>query len=64
MNEIFNKIQEINKEGVSIIIVEQNAKAAIEIADRTYILEDGNIALTGGKEILTNSKIKAIYFGG
>jgi branched-chain amino acid transport system ATP-binding protein len=64
MKEIFNKIKEINKEGVSIIIVEQNAKAAVEIADRTYILEDGKIALNGGKEILKNKKIKNIYFGG
>jgi len=43
MKEIFEKIQEINKEGISIIIVEQNAKAAVKIADRTYILEDGKI---------------------
>jgi branched-chain amino acid transport system ATP-binding protein len=64
MKEIFEKIKKINKEGVSIIIVEQNAKAAVEIADRTYILEDGKIALTGGKEILKNPKIKNIYFGG
>jgi len=64
MKEVFAKIKEINKEGVSIIIVEQNAKAAVEIADRTYILEDGKIALTGGKEILKNPKIKDIYFGG
>lgn len=64
MKEIFQKIQEINKEGVSVIIVEQNAKAAVEITDRTYILENGKIALTGGKEILENPKIKNIYFGG
>ncbi len=64
MKEIFEKIQEINEEGVSIIIVEQNAKAAVEIADRTYILEDGKIALEGGKEILKDPKIKNIYFGG
>lgn len=64
MKEIFEKIQEINKEGVSIIIVEQNAKSAIEIADRTYILEDGKISLTGRKEILKDPKIKSIYFGG
>lgn len=64
MKEIFEKIQEINKEGVSIVIVEQNAKSAIEIADRTYILEDGKIALSGGKEILKDPKIKNIYFGG
>ena len=64
MKEIFQKIKEINKEGVSIIIVEQNAKQAVELADRTYILEDGKIALAGGKEILKNPKIKDIYFGG
>jgi len=64
MKEIFKKIQEINKEGVSIIIVEQNAKQAVEIANRTYVLEDGKIALVGGKEILKNKKIKDIYFGG
>jgi branched-chain amino acid transport system ATP-binding protein len=64
MKEIFKKIQEINKEGVSIIIIEHNVNSVIGIADRTYILEDGKIALTGGKEILNNSKIKNIYFGG
>jgi len=64
MKEMFNKIKEINKEGVSIIIVEQNAKQSVEIADRTYILEDGKIALNGGKEILKDKKLKDIYFGG
>jgi branched-chain amino acid transport system ATP-binding protein len=64
MEEIFKIILEINKEGVSIIIVEQNAKKAVEIADRTYILEDGKIALEGGKEILKDPRIKEIYFGG
>ncbi len=62
--EIFEKITEINKEGISIIIVEQNAKQAVEIAHKTYVLEDGKIALMGGKEILKNDKIKNIYFGG
>jgi branched-chain amino acid transport system ATP-binding protein len=62
--DIFEKIVEINKEGVSIIIVEQNAKKAIEIAHRTYVLENGRIALEGGKEILKDERIKNIYFGG
>ena len=62
--EIFEKIKEINKEGIGIIIVEQNAKKAVEIADKTYILEDGKIALEGGKEILKDKRIKNIYFGG
>jgi branched-chain amino acid transport system ATP-binding protein len=64
MKEVFNKIIEINKEGIAIIIVEQNAKKAVEIAHRTYILEDGKIALMGGKEILKDDRIKSIYFGG
>jgi len=64
MKEIFEKIKEINKTGVSIIIVEQNAKQAVEIADKTYILEDGKVALEGRKEILKDKRIKNIYFGG
>jgi branched-chain amino acid transport system ATP-binding protein len=62
--EIFEKIVEINNEGVSIIIVEQNAKQAVEIAHRTYVLENGRIVLEGGKEILKDERIKSIYFGG
>ena len=64
MKEAFKIIQEINSKGVAIIIVEQNAKQAVEIADRTYILRNGEVALTGGKEILDDEKIKNIYFGG
>jgi len=64
MKEIFEKIIEIKNEGVAILIVEQNAKQAVNIADKIYILENGKIALEGGKEILTNEKIKDIYFGG
>src|SRR3989344_710978 len=64
VKEVFEKIVEINKEGISIIIIEQNAKQAVKIADGIYVLEDGKIALTGGKEILENPKIKNIYFGG
>ncbi|MBW2991346.1 ABC transporter ATP-binding protein, partial [Candidatus Woesearchaeota archaeon] len=64
MKEIFEKIIEINKEGTGILIVEQNAKQAIKIAHRTYVLEDGKIALTGGKDIVNNPKIKSIYLGG
>lgn len=64
MKEIFEKIKEINKTGVSIIIVEQNAKQAVELADKTYILEDGKVALKGRKEILKDKRIKNIYFGG
>jgi branched-chain amino acid transport system ATP-binding protein len=64
INEIFDKIVKLKSEGISIIIVEQNAKKAVEIADRTYIFEDGKIALKGGREILKDPRIKEIYFGG
>jgi len=64
IKEIFEKILEIKREGISIIIVEQNAQKAVEIADRTYILENGKIVLEGGREILKDEKIKDIYFGG
>lgn len=64
MHEIFALIKEINKEGVAILMVEQNARAAVEIADRTYVLEGGKVALSGGRDILDNEQIKKIYFGG
>lgn len=64
MSEVFEKIKSINKEGISIIIVEQNAKQAVKIADRTIVLENGSIVMRGGKEILKNKKIKSVYFGG
>lgn len=64
MKEIFEKIVEIKNEGISILMVEQNAKQAIAIADKTYVLENGKIALEGDREILKNEKIKDIYFGG
>ncbi|MFH0906343.1 MAG: ABC transporter ATP-binding protein [archaeon] len=64
IKEVFEKIVEISREGVSVIIVEQNAKQAVEISNRTYILEDGKVALEGDKHILKDKRIKDIYFGG
>jgi len=64
MKEIFSKIQEIAKEGTAILLVEQNAKQAISIAHKTYVLEQGKIALKGNKSIIKNKKIKSIYLGG
>lgn len=64
MKEIFRKIKEINKTGVTVIIVEQNAKQAINISDKTYVLEDGKIALKGNKKLLKTKDIKNVYFGG
>lgn len=64
MRDVFESIVKVNKEGVSVIIVEQNAKQAVKIAHRTYILEGGKIALKGRKEILETEKVKSIYLGG
>ncbi len=64
MKEVFKQVEKIRQEGITIIIVEQNAKQAVQLADRTYVLETGQIALVGGKEILDNEKIRKIYFGG
>ncbi|MEM3154056.1 MAG: ABC transporter ATP-binding protein [Candidatus Woesearchaeota archaeon] len=64
MKEIFGKIREINREGTAIIMVEQNAKAACEIADHIYVLEEGKVALHGDKSIMNSEKIKHIYLGG
>lgn len=62
--ELFATIAKLREDGISILIVEQNAKKAILMADKTYLLENGKIVLKGGKEILENKKIKNIYLGG
>ncbi|MBI2669438.1 ABC transporter ATP-binding protein [Candidatus Woesearchaeota archaeon] len=63
--ELFQMLVKLKQEeGLSLLMVEQNAKKAIEIADRTYLLEDGKVALQGGKEILSHKKIKEVYLGG
>ena len=63
--ELFKEIKRLRDEtGISILIVEQNAKKAIEISDRVYLLEDGKVALHDGKNILKNKKIKSVYLGG
>ncbi len=64
ITEIFTDIRKIASEGMGVLIVEQNAKKAVEMADRTYVLEDGAVALTGGKEIIKHKMIKNIYLGG
>lgn len=65
VKEIFSIIKKINETGVTILLVEQNAKLALEIADRSYVLETGNIALEGtGKELLNSESIRKAYLGG
>jgi len=63
--ELFEMIKKLKDDlGISILIIEQNAKKAIEISDRVYLMEDGKIALTGDKNILRKKKIKSVYLGG
>jgi len=62
--EVFLKIREINQKGVTILLVEQNAFKALEIADRAYVLENGKITYSGiGEKMLNNPKIKNAYLG-
>ncbi len=65
VTEIFNIVLDLNKEGGTILIVEQNANRALEIAHRAYVLETGNIVLSDtGKALLANPKVKEAYLGG
>jgi branched-chain amino acid transport system ATP-binding protein len=64
VQEIFSIIKEINAQGTSILLVEQNAQIALSVAHRSYVLETGNIVLSGpAKEIAENPKVKAAYLG-
>ncbi len=64
VEEIFRIIEEINKEGTTILLVEQNAQMALSIAHRAYVLETGRIVLSGqASEIAENPMVKAAYLG-
>ena len=64
VQDIFKIIQEINRQGVTILLIEQNANMALKIADLAYVLETGNITLSGtGAELLVNEKVKEAYLG-
>ena len=64
IKDIFKIIQEINKQGMTILLIEQNANMALKVADVAYVLETGRITMSGtGKELLENPDIKAAYLG-
>ncbi len=64
VNVIFDTIKKIKEEGTTILVVEQNAKKALSIADRAYVLETGRIVAEGrGEELLLDEKIKKAYLG-
>lgn len=65
IKEIFNIIQEVNERGTTVLLVEQNAKVALEIADRGYVFETGHVVLDGtGKELLESDDVQKAYLGG
>lgn len=63
--EIFDIITDVKAEGVTVLVVEQNAHKALSIADRAYVLETGSLVLEGtGKELLNSDKVREAYLGG
>jgi branched-chain amino acid transport system ATP-binding protein len=65
VTEIFNIVSHLKETGVTILLVEQNAHRALEVADRAYVLETGVMQMTGpGRELLTDPRVKEFYLGG
>ena len=65
VEQIFDIIRNLHQAGSTILLVEQNAQAALSIADRAYVLETGKITVSGtGKELLASPEIKKAYLGG
>ena len=64
VNEIFDIIKEVSASGTTVLLVEQNAKKALSIADRAYVLETGKIVLEGdAKELMNDESVKKAYLG-
>ena len=64
VNEIFDIIKSINKDGVTVLLVEQNANKALSIADRAYVLETGNVIVSGkAADVANDSKVREAYLG-
>ena len=64
VQQIFDIITQINQEGMTIVLVEQNAQKALSVADRAYVMETGAVVLSGdAKQLLHDDKVKAAYLG-
>lgn len=64
IEQLFKTIKQLNTIGISILLIEQNARQALKIADRAYVLENGRIMLEGtGEEMLNNEQVKQAYLG-
>ena len=65
IDQIFEIIKQLHADGTTILLVEQNASKALEIADRAYVLETGKVTLSGtGKELASSDEVKKAYLGG
>ena len=65
MMSVFNALKELNQEGTTILLVEQNARMALQFAQRGYVLENGSLVLEGSsEELLDNPEVKNAYLGG
>jgi branched-chain amino acid transport system ATP-binding protein len=65
MKDVFDALQDINREGTTILLVEQNARMALQFAQRGYVLENGNLVLEGESQaLLSNPEVKKAYLGG
>lgn len=64
VNEIFDIIQSVSASGTTVLLVEQNAKKALSIADRAYVLETGNFVLSGNaRDLMNDESVKKAYLG-
>ena len=64
VQEIFSIIKEVNRQGITILLVEQNAKMALSISDRAYVLETGKISIEGpAQELMNDERVKKAYLG-
>jgi branched-chain amino acid transport system ATP-binding protein len=65
IQEIFRIIKDLKKQGITVLLIEQNANMALSIADRGYVLETGKLVLEGtGKELLASEEVRKAYLGG
>jgi branched-chain amino acid transport system ATP-binding protein len=65
MLNVFNALKQLNEEGTTILLVEQNARMALQFAQRGYVLESGSLVLEGSSEmLLANPEVKKAYLGG
>ena len=65
MMSVFEALRELNQEGTTILLVEQNARMALQFAQRGYVIENGSLVLEGSsEELLANPEVKQAYLGG